>query len=43
MNKVNISSARIEQEGGRGNTCFPVEEGSERSERRKTVGFRRVR
>jgi len=25
---------RIEQEGGRGNICFPVEEGSEASENR---------
>lgn len=35
---------RIEQERGRENMCFPVEEGSECThERWKTVGFQRVR
>ena len=32
--------AGIEQERGRENSSFPVSEGSERSERRKTEGFR---
>ena len=38
-----LTEEGIEQERGRENTCFPVEEGRERSDRRKTVGFRGVR
>jgi len=38
--KYDKGTSEKQYEGGRGNCSFPVSEGSERSERRKTEGFR---